>query len=78
MLGAYSLLKVIESELQAYLSATKGRVVSKLLVFVLFVTRSASFIYLEISKYIIVEIIIINAHFVLQSACRIMHAASKA
>ncbi|KAB2022052.1 hypothetical protein ES319_D07G182400v1 [Gossypium barbadense] len=26
MLGAYSLLKVIESELQAYLSATKGRV----------------------------------------------------
>ena len=27
MLGAYSLLKVIESELQAYLSATKGRVV---------------------------------------------------
>ena len=27
MLGAYSLLKVIESELQGYLSATKGRVV---------------------------------------------------
>lgn len=27
MLGAYSLLKVIESELQSYLSATKGRVV---------------------------------------------------
>lgn len=27
MLGAYSLLKVIESEVQAYLSATKGRVV---------------------------------------------------
>lgn len=27
MLGAYSLVKVIESELQAYVSATKGRVV---------------------------------------------------
>lgn len=27
MLGAYALLKVIESELQGYLSATKGRVV---------------------------------------------------
>lgn len=27
MLGAFSLLKVIESELQGYLSATKGRVV---------------------------------------------------
>ncbi|XP_052731480.1 clathrin heavy chain 1-like isoform X2 [Vigna angularis] len=29
MLGAFSLLKVIESELQAYLSVTKGRVVVK-------------------------------------------------
>lgn len=27
MVGAYSLLKVIESELQGYLSATRGRVV---------------------------------------------------
>lgn len=29
MLGAFSLLKVIELELQGYLSATKGRVVNK-------------------------------------------------
>ena len=34
MLGAFSLLKVIESELQAYLSATKGRVVSSSVFFV--------------------------------------------
>jgi hypothetical protein len=36
MLGAYSLIKVIESELQAYMSATKGRVVHMLVVFALF------------------------------------------
>lgn len=33
MLGAYSLLKVIESEMQAYLSATEGRVVQFLTIF---------------------------------------------
>lgn len=33
MLGAYSLLKVIESELQSYLSATEGRVVCILTIF---------------------------------------------
>ena len=35
MLGAYSLVKVIESELQAYVSATKGRVVY-IIIFCLF------------------------------------------
>jgi len=33
MLGAYSLVKVIESELQAYVSATKGRVVHIIIIF---------------------------------------------
>ena len=33
MLAAYSLVKVIESELQAYVSATKGRVVHMLYFF---------------------------------------------
>ena len=36
MLGAYSLVKVIESELQAYVSATKGRVVHIIIIIFFF------------------------------------------
>lgn len=49
MLGAYSLVKVIESELQAYVSATKGRVVRIILLFfsfwVLFPLSEPSFVF---------------------------------
>lgn len=45
MLGAYSLLKVIELELQGYLSATKGRVVCDHLVVLIIFSCSALFFF---------------------------------
>lgn len=51
MLGAYSLLKVIELELQGYLSATKGRVVCDHLVVLIIFSCSALFFFLLSTMY---------------------------
>ncbi len=68
MLAAYSLVKVIESELQAYVSATKGRVVHMLYFFSFVLSFSLS---LPVSSLFLalIEIISLSLSIVTHSHC---------